>query len=40
MPANWSRVDGFSMNSGEAVTFRTMVAAIEEHGGFDDDRES
>jgi len=28
------------MNSGEAVTFRAMVAAIEEHGGFDDDRES
>ncbi len=35
----WSRVDGFSMTSGEAITFRAMVAAIEEHGPYDDDRD-
>ena len=35
----WSRVDGFSMTSGEAIIFRAMVAAIEEHGPFDDDRD-
>ncbi len=35
----WSRVDGFSMTSGEAIIFRAMVAAIEEHGSFDDDRD-
>jgi len=35
----WSRVDGFSMTSGEAIIFRAMVAAIEEHGPYDDDRD-
>jgi len=35
----WSRVDGFSMTAGEALTFRALVAALEEHGPYDDDRD-